>query len=110
MNVIGEVNGKVAIIIDDIIDTAGSIVNAAEALTERGASEVYAACTHPVFSYPANERIEESIIKECIVTNTIRLPKEKLTPKIKQLSVGPLLGQGIINIIRDESISNLFEA
>ncbi len=108
MNVIGEVEGKTAIIIDDMIDTAGSIVNAANALKERGALEVYAACTHPIFTYPANERIEESAIKECIVTNTINLPKEKLTSKIIQLSVGPLLGLGIINIIRDESISDLF--
>ncbi|HEY8364153.1 MAG TPA: ribose-phosphate pyrophosphokinase [Haloplasmataceae bacterium] len=108
MNVIGEVDNRIAILIDDMIDTAGSIVNAANALVERGALEVYAACTHPIFSYPANERIEESVIKECIVTNTICLPKEKLTPKITQLSVGPLLGQGIINIIRDESISDLF--
>lgn len=108
MNVIGDVKDKVAIIIDDIIDTGGSIVNAADALIEREALEVYAACTHPIFTYPANERIEESVIKECIVTNTINLPKEKLTPKITQLSIGPLIGQGIINIIRDESISNLF--
>jgi ribose-phosphate pyrophosphokinase len=108
MNVIGEVEGKIAIIIDDIIDTGGSIVNAASALIERGSLEIYAACTHPVFTYPANERIEESAIKECIVTNTICLPQEKLTPKIIQLSVGPLIGQGIINIIRDESISILF--
>ncbi len=108
MNVIGEVEDKVAVIIDDMIDTAGSIVNAANALKERGAKDVYAACTHAIFSYPANERIEESVIKECIVTNTICLPKEKLTPKITQLSVGGLLGQGILKIIHDESISNLF--
>jgi len=108
MNVIGEVEGRIAIIIDDILDTGGTIVNAANALNECGALEIYVACTHGIFSYPANERIEESVIKECVVTNTICLPKEKLTPKIVQLSVGPLLGQGIINIVRDESISSLF--
>lgn len=108
MNVIGDVEGKIAIIIDDLIDTAGSIVNAADAIKDRGAIEVYAACTHPIFTYPANERIEESSIKECVVTDTIRLPKEKLTSKIIQLSVGALVGQGILNIIHDESISDLF--
>lgn len=108
MNVIGEVEGKIAIIVDDIIDTGGSIVNAAEAIKERGALEVYAAATHPVFSPPANERIENSPIKECVVTNTIALTEDKLTPKIRQLSVGELLGQGIINIIKDESVSQLF--
>lgn len=108
MNVIGEVEGKTAIIIDDIIDTAGSIVNAANAIKERGALEVYAACTHPIFSDPAIERIENSAIKECVVTNTIFLPPEKQTPKIVQLSVGGLLGQGILNIIKDVSVSELF--
>lgn len=108
MNVIGKVEDKIAIIIDDMIDTGGSIVNAANALKERGATKIYAACTHPIFTYPANERIEESVIEECIVTDTICLPKEKITSKIIQLSVGQLLGQGIINIIRDESISDLF--
>jgi ribose-phosphate pyrophosphokinase len=108
MNVIGEVDGKIAIIIDDMIDTAGSIVNAANAIKERGAIEVYAACTHPIFSYPANERIENSSIKECVVTNTIDLPVEKRTSKIIQLSVGELLGQGILNIVKDVSVSELF--
>lgn len=108
MNVIGDVDNKIAIIIDDMIDTAGSIVNAANAIKERGAHYVYAACTHPIFTYPANKRIEESSIKECVVTNTINLSEEKITPKIVQLSVGQLLGQGIINITRDESISKLF--
>jgi ribose-phosphate pyrophosphokinase len=108
MNVIGEVEGKIAIVIDDMIDTAGSIVNAVNAIKERGAIEVYAACTHPIFSYPAIDRIENSAIKECVVTNTISLPSEKLTSKIVQLSVGKLLGQGILNIIHDESVSDLF--
>lgn len=108
MNVIGDVEGKVAIIVDDMIDTAGSIVNAVNAVKERGAVEVYAACTHPVFSGPAIERIENSAIKECVVTNTIALEPEQLSPKIKQLSVGELLGQGILNIIKDDSVSQLF--
>lgn len=109
MTVIGKVEGKIAIIVDDMIDTAGSIVNAANAIKERGAVSVYAACTHPIFSYPAIERIEGSSIKECVVTNTICLPKEKLTSKIVQLSVGELFGKGILNIIHDESVSDLFK-
>jgi len=108
MNVIGEVEGRIAIIVDDMIDTAGSIVNAANAIKERGAIEVYAACTHPIFTDPAIERIENSAIKECIVTDTISLSDEKRSPKIVQLSVGELFGQGILNIIKDESVSELF--
>lgn len=109
MNVIGEVEGKVAIIVDDMIDTAGSIVNAANAIKERGAVEVYAACTHAIFTDPAKERLENSKIKECIITNTITLPKDKYATNIVQLSVGDLIGQGILNIIHDESVSELFE-
>jgi ribose-phosphate pyrophosphokinase len=109
MGIVGEVDGKIAILIDDIIDTAGTITAAAKALVEAGAKEVYAACTHPLFSYPAVERIEKSPIKELVCTNTIQLPKSKMIDKVVQLNVGPLLGQGVMSIIHNESLSRLFE-
>ncbi|ERJ12462.1 ribose-phosphate diphosphokinase [Haloplasma contractile] len=109
MNVIGEVNDKVAIIIDDMIDTAGSITSAATALKDRGAVEVYAAATHPILSGPAIKRLTDSVIEEVVVTNTIALPEEKQIKKIVQLSIGQLLGQGVLNIIYDKSVSELFK-
>ncbi|KJD53117.1 ribose-phosphate pyrophosphokinase, partial [Bacillus amyloliquefaciens] len=86
MNIIGHIEGKTAILIDDIIDTAGTITLAANALVESGAEEVYACCTHPVLSGPAIERIDNSKIKELVVTNSIELPEEKKIAKFKQLS------------------------
>lgn len=109
MNIIGEIEGKTAIIIDDIIDTAGTIKLAADALIEKGAREVYACCTHPVLSGPAIERIEESKIKELVVTNTIALEDSKRIDKITQLSVANLIGEAIKRVNRDESVSSLFE-
>lgn len=108
-NIIGDVAGKVAIMVDDIIDTAGTLVAGAEALIEAGATSVYAAATHPVFSYPATDRINASSITEVVVTDTIMLTKDKLSPKIKQLSIGPLLGQSILHIVKDEPISQIFD-
>ena len=89
MNIIGNIEGKTAILIDDIIDTAGTITLAANALVENGASEVYACCTHPVLSGPAIERIQNSNIKELVVTNSIVLPEEKKIDKVHELSVAP---------------------
>lgn len=109
MNIVGNVDGKIAILIDDIIDTAGTITLAANALTESGAKEVYACCTHPVLSGPAIERIENSNIKELIVTNSIALPEEKKISKIKELSVAPLLGEAIIRVHENQSVSTLFD-
>jgi len=109
MNIIGDVEGKTAILIDDIIDTAGTITVAADALIERGAKEVYACCTHPVLSGPAVERIENSSIKELIITNTIQLPEDKRTEKITQLSVAPLLADAITRIHELKSVSILFD-
>jgi len=106
--VIGELNGKTAVLIDDIIDTAGTITQAASVLIEKGATEVYACCTHPVLSSPAVERLNNSVIKEVVVTNTIPLPKEKDSSKIKVLSVAPLLGEAIVRIHEDLSVSKLF--
>lgn len=108
MNVIGDIEGKTVIMIDDIIDTAGTITLGAQALVDRGAKEVYACCTHPVLSGPALERLEKSVIKEVIVTNTIPLDPEHKIPKIKTLSVAPLLGSAIVRIHEDLSVSKLF--
>ncbi len=108
-NVIGKIKGKSVIMIDDIIDTAGTITNGAAALMERGAKEIYACCTHPVLSGPAVERLQNSVIKELVVTNTIPLPKEKMFDRIKTLSVAPILGEAIIRIHEDLSVSKLFD-
>lgn len=109
MNTIGSVEGKTAIIVDDIVDTAGSLVEGAKALGRLGAKEVYACCTHPVLTNPAIERINNSNIKELIVTNTIPLPPEKQIPKIKSLSVAPLLSEAILRIFGELSVSKLFD-
>lgn len=109
MNIIGNIEGKTCILIDDIIDTAGTITLAANALVESGAKEVYACCTHPVLSGPAIERIQNSNIKELAVTNSIALPEEKKIEKITELSVGPLIAEAIIRVHEEESVSNLFD-
>lgn len=109
MNIVGDVKGKTAIIIDDIIDTAGTISLAANALLDYGAKEVYACCTHPVFSGPAIQRIKESNITEMIVTNTIPLGEEKQLDKIRVLSVAPLIGEAIIRVHEELSVSKLFD-
>jgi ribose-phosphate pyrophosphokinase len=109
MNIVGHVDGKIAILIDDIIDTAGTITIAANALVQAGAKEVYACCTHPVLSGPAIERIDNSVIKELVITNSIELPKEKTSPKIIQLSVGRLLADAIVRVFEEKSVSTLFD-
>jgi len=109
MNIIGEVEGKTAVLLDDMIDTAGTITQAAEALQKNGAKQVYACATHAVLSGPAMERIEKSPIKELVVTNTIPPMKGALqSAKIKRLSVGSLLGEAIKRIHCGESVSSLF--
>jgi ribose-phosphate pyrophosphokinase len=109
MNIVGTIEGKIAILIDDIIDTAGTITLAANALVENGALEVYACCTHPVLSGPAIERIENSKIKELVVTNSIHLSEEKSSKKIVHLSVAPLIGEAIIRVHEEQSVSTLFD-
>ncbi|PLR93304.1 ribose-phosphate diphosphokinase [Bacillus sp. T33-2] len=109
MNIVGNIDGKVAILIDDIIDTAGTITLAANALVENGALEVLACCTHPVLSGPAIERIQNSKIKELVVTNSILLPEEKRIDKIVELSVAPLIGEAIIRVHEEQSVSTLFD-
>lgn len=108
MNVIGDVEGKTAIIIDDMIDTAGTLVNAAQAIKDRGAKSVYACATHGIFSPPAIERIEDSVIEKMIVTDSIYLPEEKRVGKIELISVSELIGQAIERIYEERSVSPLF--
>ena len=107
MNIIGDIEGKNVILIDDIIDTAGTITNAAKALKERGAKEVYAACSHAVLSGPAIERLNDCPIKEVVTTNSIPTA-HKNCDKIKVLSVAPLFGEAIMRIFQDASVSKMF--
>jgi len=109
MNIIGEVEGKHAIVLDDMIDTAGTIVQTAQACVEKGAVSVWAGCTHPVLSGPAIDRLQHSPISEVVVTNTIPLNgKDQQCPKLKVLSVASLLGEAILRIHREESVTSLF--
>lgn len=108
MNIIGEVEGKNAIIVDDIVDTAGTVTIAANALKAAGAKDIYLVATHPVLSGNAVSRICESPITEFITTNSIKLPEEKKCDKIHQLSIARIIGQGVLNIIDDKPISDLF--
>jgi ribose-phosphate pyrophosphokinase len=109
MNIIGDVAGKSALLLDDMIDTAGTIVKGAQACMDRGAREVWTACTHAVLTGPALERIQQSCLKQVVVTNSIPLRgKEQRCPKLHQLSVAPLLGEAIRRIHEDESVSSLF--
>lgn len=109
VNVIGDIEGKTAIIVDDIIDTAGSMVEAVRVLIDRGAKEVYACCSHPVLSPPATERLAASPVKEVVVTNSIPVPPEKQLDKIKVLSVAPLFGEAIRRIFEELPVSKLFD-
>ncbi len=109
MNVIGDIRGKNALILDDMIDTAGTLTQAVEALRQHGAKEVFAACTHPVLSGPAVERIEQSDLREVVVTNTIPLrDKARTCSKIRVLSVAGLLAEAIKRIHEERSVSSLF--
>lgn len=108
-SIIGRIKGKNVVMLDDIIDTAGTITKGAEALKQWGANDIYVCCTHPILSGPAIKRLDEAPIKEVIVTNTIPVLKEKMIDKIKVLSVAPLLGEAIIRIHEDLSVSKLFD-
>jgi ribose-phosphate pyrophosphokinase len=109
MHIIGNIEGKNCIIVDDLIDTAGTITSGAQALMEKGAKSVYACCTHPVLSGPAIERIKSSVLEELVVTNTIPLPEEDSYGKIKVLSVAPLLAEAIDRVHNEKAVSPLFE-
>ncbi|MBN2721313.1 MAG: ribose-phosphate pyrophosphokinase [Campylobacterales bacterium] len=107
MNVIGDVDGKDVILIDDMIDTAGTMVKAAEALKKLGATSVMACCTHPVLSGPAYDRIENGVLDELVVANTI--PMRQPSPKIKMLSTASMLGEVIRRVHNNESVNSLFD-
>ncbi len=109
LNVIGEVEGKVALTIDDEIDTAGSLVNTVSVLEERGVKEIYACCTHPIFSGPAIQRIASCSVKEVVVTDTVPVADDKRLNKITVLSIAPLLGEAIHRIHTGQSIGAMFE-
>ena len=109
MNIIGDVDGKIVLLLDDMIDTAGTIVQGAQACADKGALEVWTACTHAVLTGPSLERLQKSCLKQVIVTDTIPLRgKEQICPKLHQLTVAPLLGEAIRRIHEDESVSSLF--
>ncbi|WP_296113300.1 ribose-phosphate diphosphokinase [Limosilactobacillus gastricus] len=107
--IIGDVKDKVAIIVDDIIDTGNRLTNSAELVSKKGAKEVFAVATHPVLSGDASERIQASAIKEMVTTDTIVVPETKQFDKLKQLSVAPLLAEAIIRIHNHQSIHHLFK-
>ncbi len=108
MHIIGDVNDKTAIILDDMVDTAGTLVKVAEKIEQNGAKDIYAAASHSVLSREATELIMKSPIKELVTTNSIPLSKEKLVSKITQLSMAPLLGEAIRRIYNNESLTELF--
>ncbi|MCL1941492.1 MAG: ribose-phosphate diphosphokinase, partial [Synergistaceae bacterium] len=109
MEVIGSVKDKVAILVDDIIDTAGSLCNAAKGLIERGAKRIFACATHGVLSGPAIERLNDSDIEKVVITDTIPLNESKICDKINQLSIAPLFAEAIVRVHNERSISTLFE-
>lgn len=109
MNILGEVKGKTAVIVDDIVSTAGSLVEAAAALKKQGATAVYGAITHGILADPAISRIEKAPLEELWITDSIPLPQGKQHPKIKVLSIGALVGEAIRRIHTAESISGLFK-
>ncbi|MBK5252276.1 MAG: ribose-phosphate pyrophosphokinase [Peptostreptococcaceae bacterium] len=108
MNIIGDINGKNVILIDDMIDTAGTIVQGAKALKDLGAKDVYACCTHAILSGPAIERLENSVIKELVVLDTIDLSKDKILDKMTILSAAPLFAEVMKRVYKNESVSKLF--
>jgi len=109
MHIIGDVEGKTAVLVDDMIDTGGTIVNAAKALIEKGAKAVYACATHAIFSDPAAEILQDSPLEEVVVTDSIHLPQEKQIPKLTVLSVAPLLAEAIRRIFEEIPVSMLFD-
>ncbi len=106
--VVGDVRGKMCVVVDDMIDTAGTLCKGVEALLEAGASEVYAAATHPVLSDPATDRIKNSPLKQLVVTNTLPIPPEKDIDKLAVLSIAPTIAQTIKAVFEEESVSELF--
>eukprot|EP01023_Acetabularia_acetabulum_P014321 TRINITY_DN17013_c1_g1_i1.p2 TRINITY_DN17013_c1_g1~~TRINITY_DN17013_c1_g1_i1.p2 ORF type:complete len:188 (-),score=40.69 TRINITY_DN17013_c1_g1_i1:174-737(-) len=107
MNLIGDVQGKIAVLVDDMIDTAGTITNAGKVLKERGAKEVFACCTHAVFSPPAVERLSSGVFKQVVVTNTVRLEDDKKFNGLVVLSVANLLGETIWRVFNAAALKGL---
>ncbi len=109
LDVIGDVEGKTAVLVDDMIDTAGTICGAAELLKERGAARVIALATHPIFSGPAAERLANSVIEKVVVTNTIPIPPERHFDKLEVLSIAPILASALRAVFEDTSVSEIFQ-
>lgn len=109
MHIIGDIQGKDVLIVDDMIDTAGTLTNAADSVMERGAKSVSACATHAVLSGPALERIENSTLSEVVVLDTIYLPPEKQSPKIKILTCAPVMAEAVARIYSDKPVSTLFK-
>jgi ribose-phosphate pyrophosphokinase len=107
-DVVGDVEGRTCVVIDDMIDTAGTICAAAEQLVEKGASAVYAACTHGVFSGPAIDRLKNSVLEKIVITDTLPLPPEKQIDKIEVLSAAGILADAIDAVFEDTSVSEIF--
>jgi ribose-phosphate pyrophosphokinase len=107
--VVGEVAGRTCVLIDDMIDTAGTICAAAEQLVERGATAVYCAATHGVFSGPAIDRLKNSVIEKVVITNTLPLPQEKSIDKIEVLSAAGIIADAIDAVFEDTSVSEIFD-
>ena len=110
MNIIGNVEGKKCLLVDDMIDTAGTIVQGAQALVDKGATEIYACCTHAVLSGPAIERLEKSPIKELVMLDTIHLPEEKMLPKMKILTTADIFAAAIENVYLDKPMSKIYDS
>lgn len=108
LHVIGEVKDRVAVLIDDMIDTAGTMVTSSEALLNGGATEVYACATHGLFSGPARERLDNSPLKKVVVTNTMPIPEERMSDKVEVLSIASIFANTIASVFKDESVSELF--
>jgi len=109
LDVIGDVEGRTAILIDDMIDTAGTICGAAELLMQRGAKRVIACATHPIFSDPAARRLEESVIESVVVTNTIPIPPQRRSNKLVVLSIAPIIASALRAVFEDQSVSEIFQ-
>jgi ribose-phosphate pyrophosphokinase len=109
LHVVGDVEGKRCLLVDDMIDTGGTIVAAAQALKDHGAAEVYASATHAVLSGPATTRLQESPISKVIVTNTVPIPPEKWFEKLAVVSVGTIIADAVRAVFSDESVSRLFD-
>ena len=109
MNIIGDIEGKNVVIVDDMIDTAGTITNAANALKDLGAKSVRACATHPILSGPAKQRLEDSAIEELVLLNTVPIPEERKISKMKMLSVAPIFAEAMTRIFTNDSISRLFD-